>query len=262
MISPTDQFGPGVQYGTVERTERLTPHMVRVVFGGPGLSGFESTGFTDEYVKVSFPVDGSDRPASRRYSIRRWDPAPREVTIDFVVHGDVGVTGRWADAARPGDLLQMSGPSGGYRPDPDADWYLMAGDESALPAIAASLEAVPPGRTVLAVLLAEDAGHELALECPGNLSASWVHRAEHTDPSAAFLAAVESLTFPPGTASTFVHGEAAETRSIRRHLLAERGMDRETMSVSPYWRRGQTDEAWRQVKRDWMAAVERDVPGT
>ena len=261
MSFPTDQFGPGVQYGTVERTERLTPHMVRIVFGGPGLSGFESSGFSDEYVKIDFPVDGLDRPASRRYSIRRWDPVAREATIDFVVHGDVGVTGRWADSAQPGDLLRMSGPSGSYRPDPDSSWYLMAGDESALPAIAASLEAVPPGRPVLAVLLVADDDHELPLDSPGELELTWVHRSDHADPSLAFLAAVESLAFPTGTVSAFVHGEAAETRAVRRHLLADRAMDRDAMSVSPYWRRGQTDEAWRQVKRDWMAAVEHDVPG-
>ncbi len=262
MSNPTDQFGPGVQYGTVERTELLTPNMVRIVFGGPGLAGFEPSGFTDEYVKVTFPVAGSDRPASRRYSIRHWDPTSREATIDFVVHGDTGVTGRWAASARPGDLLHMSGPSGGYRPDPAADWYLMVGDESALPAIATSLEAVPPGRPALAVLLADDADHELLLDSPGELQVTWVHRSAHADPSAAFLAAVESLTFPPGPVSAFVHGEAAETRSVRRHLLADRGVNRDAISVSPYWRRGQTDEAWRQVKRDWMAEVERDVPGT
>ncbi len=252
--------GPTEQHGRVERTERLTPGMVRIVFGGPGLSGFEPTGFTDEYVKVELPVEGAQRPASRRYTIRSWDPIRREATIDFMVHGDTGVMGRWADAARPGDVLAMAGPSGGYRPDTDADWYLMAGDESALPAIASSLEAVPPARKVLAVLVVDDAQHELDLHCPGDLDLTWVHREDHSDPSAAFLEAVVNLDFPEGRVSAFVHGEAAETRAIRRHLLAERTVERESLSVSPYWRRGHTDEAWRQVKRDWMADVERDVP--
>jgi NADPH-dependent ferric siderophore reductase len=259
----------------VERIERLTPRLVRVVLGGPGLESYEPATATDQYVNVLFAPEGAPyqvpfdvdearasehRPMGRRYTIRSWDPVAREVTIDFVVHGDVGVAGRWANHAQPGDLLQFVGPSGGYVPDPSADWYLMAGDESALPAIAASLEQVPAGRPVLAVLLVDDADHELSLESPGELQVTWVHRSSVDDPSARFLAAVEALEFPEGTVSGFVHGEAAETRAIRRHLLGDRGLDRAALSVSPYWRRGQTDEAWRQVKREWLAEVEQDVP--
>ena len=154
-------------YGEVIDVERLTPHMVRVVLGGEGLAEFTPTDFTDQYVNalfvppeapysVPFDVDAvrdgapEHRPRGRRYSVRAWDAAERRLTLDFVVHGDVGYAGRWASQASPGDRLQILGPSGGYAPDPDADWHLMVGDESALPAIAASLERVPAGRTVLA----------------------------------------------------------------------------------------------------------------
>lgn len=264
-----------VHHGRVEQVERLTPRLVRVVLGGPGLDAFEPTDSTDQYVNVVFPPEGAPysvpfdvdearttehRPIGRRYTIRSWDPATRRVTIDFVVHGDVGVAGRWAQHAQPGDLLQFVGPSGGYRPDPDADWYLMVGDESALPAIAASLEAVPAGRPVMAVLLVDDADHELELATPGDLSVRWVHRLAGDDAPGRFLSAVQSLDLRDGTVSAFVHGEAAETRAVRKHLLGERGMERARVSVSPYWRRGQSDEAWREVKREWMAEVESDVP--
>ncbi len=264
-------------HGRVERVERLTPRIVRVVLGGEGLASYQPATATDQYVNVVFPppgapyqvpfdVDaaraGDHRPVGRRYTIRAWDPVARQVTIDFVVHGDVGVAGRWANHARPGDLLQFIGPSGGYTPDPDADWYLMVGDESALPAIGASLEQVPEGRPVLAVLVVDDADHHLALATPGALSVRWVHRGGQGDASESLVAAVAALEFPAGTVSAFVHGEAAETRAVRRHLLGERAMDRSLLSVSPYWRRGQSDEAWREVKRDWLAEVEQDVPST
>lgn len=264
-----------VHHGRVEMVERITPRLVRVVLGGEGLEGFEPTDSTDQYVNVVFPPEGAPyrvpfdvdearssdhRPLGRRYTIRAWDPETRRVSIDFVVHGDVGVAGRWANHAQPGDLLQFTGPSGGYRPDPEADWYLMVGDESALPAIAASLEQVPSGRPVLAVLLVDDEAHELALDTPGALAVHWVHRLDGDDPSGRFLATVSALDLPTGRVSAFVHGEAAETRAVRKHLLGERGLPREAVSVSPYWRRGQTDEAWREVKREWMAEVERDVP--
>lgn len=65
--------------------------------------------------------------------------------------------------------------------------------------------------------------------------------------------AVAELAWRPGTVEVFVHGEAGEVRSVRRHLLDARNIDRSRASISPYWRRDHTDEAWRAVKRQWMA---------
>jgi NADPH-dependent ferric siderophore reductase len=98
------------------------------------------------------------------------------------------------------------------------------------------------------------------LDSPGDLDLQWLHRTGDADADAALLAdAVASLDFPAGRVHAFVHGEAGEIRAIRRHLLTERGLTRADMSCSPYWRRTMTDEAWRQVKRDFVAAMEADV---
>ena len=150
-------------HGQVETREWLTPSMVRVVLGGPGLTGFVMPDATDTYVNVAIPPAGAPYdavfepaavreahpqelwPVRRRYTVRSWDEATGRLTLDFVVHGDAGIAGPWAAAVAPGDVLVFEGPGSGYRPDPDADWHLMVGDESALPAIAASLEAVPAG---------------------------------------------------------------------------------------------------------------------
>jgi len=165
-------------YGVVEEVVRLTPSMVRVVLGGEGLDEFEPAPFTDQYVNALFVPDGAPypvpfdveaarssghRPVGRRYTIRRWDPATRQVTIDFVVHGDIGFAGRWANHAAVGDRLQMVGPTGGYSPSTTADWHLMVGDESALPAICASLEQVRPGIPTLVVVVVDGPDHELEL---------------------------------------------------------------------------------------------------
>ena len=264
-------------YGTVERVERLAPRMVRIVLGGEGLFGFEPTPFTDQYVNALFVPEGAtyappfdveaaraepagQRPLGRRYTIRSWDPAAREVAIDFVVHGDEGTAGRWANGAQPGDRLQIVGPSGAYAPDPEAGWHLLAGDESALPAIAAALERIPAGRRAVAVLLVDGPDHELALDCPGELEVRWLHRAApFTDSSDQLVAAVADLAFPPGRVHGFVHGEAGETRALRRHLLGDRALDTDQLSISPYWRRSYDDEAWRQVKAEWLAEVAGDV---
>jgi NADPH-dependent ferric siderophore reductase len=260
-------------FGEVIEAEFLTPGLRRVVLGGEGLAGFAAVPWTDQYVNALFVSPGAPwtvpfdleaaragapehRPRGRRYTVRRWDPAGGLLTIDFVVHGE-GLAGRWADGAVPGDRLQVIGPSGAYAPDPDADWHLMVGDESALPAIAASLERVPPGRPVLAVLVVDDADHELDLSTPGSLQATWVHR--RSGPGG-LVDAVERQVFPDGRADVFVHGEAAEVRAVRRHLLGERALPREGTSISPYWRRGHTDEKWREVKGEWLAASELDLP--
>lgn len=262
-------------FGAVESTEWVTPTLVRVVLGGPGLAGFDVPADTDTYVNVAIPPAGApydevfapaqvreqhDRehwPARRRYSVRRWDG--ERLTLDFVVHGDAGVGGPWAANAAPGDVLVFEGPGGGYRPDPDADWHLLVGDEAALPAIAASLEAVPSGSRAVVRLVCDGPDHEVELSCPGELDVVWLHRTGTPEDADLLPRAVTSLAFPEGRVHAFVHGEADEIRAIRRHLLSERGLARSDMSCSPYWRRTMTDEAWRQVKREFVTQMDADV---
>nr|BFE70881.1 hypothetical protein GCM10020092_041820 [Actinoplanes digitatis] len=130
----------------------------------PSLSGMSAGEFTDHYVKLYFPPPGTTypepfdlaviretmprerQPLVRTYTVRRWLPEVPELWIDFVVHGDAGIAGPWAAGARPGDPVRFMGPGGGYAPDPDADWHLLADDESALPAIAVALERMPARR--------------------------------------------------------------------------------------------------------------------
>ena len=252
-------------HARVRSTTWLTPSMVRVVLADGDLDAFAMPGGdqpdTDAYVNLAIPPgeEPDVKPARRRYTVRSWDQAARELTLDFVVHGDDGVAGPWARRARPGDVLVFEGPGSGYRPDPEADWHLMVGDESALPAIAASLEAVPPDAPVVVRLLCDGPEHEIALTTPGTLDLEWLHRNGNDDGGDLLADAVRTLAFPPGRVHAFVHGEAEEIRAIRRHLLVERGLSRRDMSCSPYWRRTMTDEAWRQVKRDFVAAMEADV---
>ncbi len=265
-------------HGRVQTREALTPSLVRVVLGGPGLAGFTMPDATDTYVNVAIPPAGAPYdavfepaavrdahapevwPVRRRYTVRSWDQRAGRLTLDFVVHGDEGVAGPWAAGVAPGDVLVFEGPGCGYRPDVDADWHLMAGDESALPAIAASLEAVPADRPVVVRLVCDGPDHEVPLPTPGLLDLQWLHRTGDPITDDALLAdAVAAVDFPAGRVHAFVHGEAGEIRAIRRHLLADRGLDRRDMSCSPYWRRTMADEAWRRVKREFVAAMDADV---
>jgi NADPH-dependent ferric siderophore reductase len=267
-----------VFHGIVQSREQLTPALVRVVLGGPGLDGFVMPEETDAYVNVAIPpaeapygpvFDPADVretypqelwPVRRRYTVRSWDATHRTITLDFVVHGDSGVAGPWAANVAPGDVLVFQGPGSGSHPDPEADWHLMVGDESALPAIAASLESMASGATVVVRLVCDGPDHEVPLSSPGNLDLQWLHRGGDVDKDGALLAdSVVALDFPAGRVHAFVHGEAQEIRLIRRHLLTERGLTRRDMSCSPYWRRSMSDEAWRRVKGEFVAAMEADV---
>jgi NADPH-dependent ferric siderophore reductase len=234
----------------------LTPSMVRIVVTGPDLEGFGAGEFTDHYVKCQF----GDK--TRSYTVRDWDPEPLRLTLDFVVHGDAGFAGPWAAQARPGDQLELRGPGGGYAPDPEADWHLLVGDDAALPAIAVSLQRIPAGVPVFAVVEVDGPEHQQPLDSPGALSVIWVHRIDGPgeDPSLQ-LEAVKALSLPDGHGHAFVHGEATAVRFIRRHLALERGLPVEALSASGYWKLQRTDEEWRAEKRDWLLSAEADLAG-
>ncbi len=138
----------------VLETQPLSPHMRRITFGGKGLRGFATHDLTDQYVKFEIPPPGADyqapydldeikrilpkkeRPRSRSYTVRDWDPKRGRLIVDFFVHGKSGVGSAWAAAAESGNRIHLRGPRGRYRPDPAAEWHLMVGDEAAIPALA------------------------------------------------------------------------------------------------------------------------------
>src|SRR5690606_1656447 len=126
---------------TVLRREPVAAHLVRVVLGGDGFDTFAARAETDSYVKLELPHAGES--VVRSDTVRRVDADAREIWIDFVVHGDEGVAGPWARSVAPGTEVAVRGPGGGYRPDPSADFHLLAGDETAVPAVAAALESLP-----------------------------------------------------------------------------------------------------------------------
>ena len=252
----------------VLRTERLSPHMVRVVAGGDGLAAFPRTEYTDRYVKILFPRPGVEYPepldmdvvhadyprdqwpAQRTYTVRSLDHEAGEMVVDFVHHGDSGLAGPWAAAARPGDRVRMLGPGGAYAPAPEADWHLLVGDEAALPAICAALERIPAGRPVVALLQVDGPEDELKLPGEAALSAQWLYRSDAGgDPDGTqLLEAVRACEFRAGRVHAFVHGEAIAVRELRRHLTRERGVARDDLSVSGYWRRGRDEEGFREFK--------------
>jgi NADPH-dependent ferric siderophore reductase len=271
----------------VVRKEQLTPHMVRLVLGGKGFDTFTPNDFSDAYVKlvvVKNTVDVSalehpltldsfavlpeeQRPTVRTYTLRTVDREAREITIDFVVHGEHGVAGPWAANAEPGQPAYLMGPGGAYAPDPAADWHLLAGDEAALPAISAALDALPSdaiGQVFIEVAGPDD---EVELTAPEGVHINWILRGGRADlvpedsagDHAPLIAAVKEAQWLPGQVQVFVHGEAqAVMHNLRPYLRKERGVDAKWASISGYWRRGRTEETFRQ----WKAELAKQEAGT
>ncbi|HEX3284675.1 MAG TPA: siderophore-interacting protein [Mycobacterium sp.] len=265
----------------VLRSEKLTPHTIRVVLGGGGFDTFKPNDFTDAYVKIVFVPYGVDvdalpqpltldsfnelpaekRPTVRTYTVRSVDSERRELAVDFVVHGgDHGVAGPWAQAATPGQPAYLMGPSGAYAPDPAADWHLMAGDEAALPAIGAALEALPDnavGKVFIEVAGPDD---EIPLKAPAGVGVNWIYRGGRADlvsedqagDHAPLIAAVKEANWLPGQVQVFIHGEAQTVmHNLRPYIRKERGVEAKwASSISGYWRRGRTEETFRQWKRE------------
>lgn len=265
-----------VHSAQVVRTQRLTPHMQRVVLGGDGLAGFAADTCTDHYVKLLFPAEGvvypepfdlqrireefprRAWPVTRTYTVRAWDPGRRELTLDFVIHGDEGLAGPWSLRARPGETVRFMGPGGAYAPDAGADWHLLAGDESALPAISVALEAMPDD--VEARAFVEVSGPEEEQKIHSDVEVVWLHRGDRPV-GEALVEAVRALEFPEGRVHAFVHGEAGFVKELRRLLRVEHRVPRDDLSISGYWRLGHDEDGWQASKREWKARVEAEQEG-
>jgi NADPH-dependent ferric siderophore reductase len=260
---------------TVEDAEWLGPHLVRVVLGGESLASFDDRGFTDSYVKLIFvdpelelepPYDlaalretlpPERRPVTRTYTVRWADPAARRLAIDFVTHGDTGVAAPWAAHAKPGDRLVLSGPGGAYSPATDVGWHVFVGDLSAVPAIAAALEALPGTAHGIALLEITDPADIIGLDTLSSVDVQWLVNPDPED--AGFLArALEAADWPtdarePGGVQVFAHGERESMKAVRAVL---RGIPRDAVSISGYWARGRTEDVFQAEKREPIGRID------
>ncbi|WP_405012644.1 siderophore-interacting protein [Kitasatospora sp. NBC_01539] len=268
----------------VVRTARLGPTLLRITFGGEGLRGFRSGG-RDQSLSLFLPHPGQDAPVlpleagdgwfaawraldpavaavMRSYTVRAHRPEQAEVDVDFALHGvgtevsgPAGPAARWAAGARPGDRVVLLGPavadnrSVGFRPPADAEWVLLAADETALPAVGSVLESLPedlPATVFVSVPYAADV-QELA--GPPGTRITWLVR-EAGDPG--LPEAVRAADLPAGRPYAWLAGEAGAVRALRRHLVGERGTDRRSVCFSGYWRRGVSEE---QLRAEAAAAA-------
>ncbi|MFC5828608.1 siderophore-interacting protein [Nonomuraea insulae] len=285
----------------VDRLERLSPSFLRVTFTGDDLHHFADNGF-DQRLKLILPLPehglahlptGSDwylrwreldddkRNPMRTYTARLVRPDAREVDVDVVMHADGGPAARWAEGVRPGDVAVLYGPNAGhevgrqggleFHPPAGTGCVLIAGDETAVPAICSVLECLPAdlaGEVFMEVPCDDDI---LPVETAASVKVTWLTRnggARGAGLIPAVKAAAGRLLPPLPAPETFddvdvdsdelwevpqeeatdygplyawLAGEASVIKTLRRHLVAERGLDRRSVAFMGYWRNGRAE---------------------
>ena len=289
----------------VAAIQDLGPSFRRFTFRGDGLADFADPGW-DQRIKLVFPLPGhglttmprtpdwygewrrlpeEQRPPFRTYTTRSVRRDPDELDVDVVLHRPLlGPASRWASSARLGDELLILGPHRGYSglhggidfvPPARADRLLLAGDETAAPAIAVILEQLPPdarGTAIVELPSPRDAGY---LPAHPGIEIRAVIRGGR-DHGSALVRAVEEAAAELGVASgaaaelddidvdrqilwevprsdlggaaldispiyAWLAGESAAIKTLRRHLVRDRGIDRRSVAFMGYWRIGRSE---------------------
>ena len=241
---------------TVTATERLTPNMVRITLAGDELTGFASASY-DDHVKLCFPKPGEATvvwPAVgpdavplpegviaspvRDFTPRAYDAKKGELSIDFAVH-EAGPASDWATRAEPGSRLGVGGPRGSFVVADDFDWYLLIGDETALPAIGRRLEELRPGAHAIVIAAVTEASEEQAFASQATLDVRWLHRPlSAAGDITPFLDALSAQSLPEGDGYVWVAGETNVAKALRKVLVEERGVPRAWIKAAGYWRHG------------------------
>lgn len=235
---------PVRRQATVAAVRSVTPLMRRITLQGADVATFlddAQTRAPAAWVKLFVPAaDGGE--AGRAYTIRRIDPIRKTIDIDFVLH-EHGPAGRWAGDAVPGRSIAFAGPrGGGFVLIPSTRWLLLAGDETALPAIHSLLERLPGHVHAHAAIEIDDSREQQALSTAADLKVEWMPRAGRScgrrwrDAAAALVGDA-----PLDVGQVWAAGEASAVRDLRDYWLAERGIERSRVSTKGYWKRGETD---------------------
>jgi len=228
---------------TVETTALLTPSMLRLTFSSPDLADFCSRA-PDDHIKLFLPdPENHGEMLMRDYTPRAFDPERKILTIDFAVH-QAGPAIEWALKARPGDQIAIGGPRGSVVMADDFDFYLLVGDESALPALLRRVETLRDGVAVTSVVVVDGPEHVQPVATAARWTPIWVfRRGEHADDATLLRRALNGWRTPSGDGYVWIAAEAGAARRLRDYMLEDRGHPKSWMKASGYWVRGRAGAA-------------------
>jgi NADPH-dependent ferric siderophore reductase len=261
---------------TVLRTEKLSAHWIRVTLGGGEVEKFRPMGF-DQWFRLFLPIGGDagldrvpakankmfgylkflripdgERPVMRNYSVRAYRPAEgesgAEIDVDFVLHGSAaegtaGPASRWAETCAPGEHVLIIDEGLTFNPERGTDRILLVGDETALPAISSIAASVPSSATGTAIIEVPSDEDALAFPHPDGLTVEWIVRPHDEQPGALALRRLADLELPAAPFHAYAAGEQSLASGVRKHLVGERGVDKNAVSFCGYWKIGAASPA-------------------
>ena len=261
---------------TVLRTERLSAHWIRVTLGGGEIEKFRPMGF-DQWFRLFLPIGGDaglervpakankmfgylkflripdgERPVMRNYSVRAYRAATAdagaEIDVDFVLHGSAadgtaGPASRWAETCLPGEHVLIIDEGLTFNPQRGTDRVVLVGDETALPAIASISASLPAGATGTAIIEVPSEEDALEFPHPSGLEVVWIVRPHDVAPGALALQALGRTALPDAPFHAYAAGEQALASGARKHLVGERGVDKNAVSFCGYWKIGAASPA-------------------
>lgn len=255
----------------VNNSQSLTPNMQRITLQGEDLAEFP-TGYEGGYVKLLFPVTGQDtlpgaeavdagaKVIMRTYTVRNFRPDDSELDIDLVLHGDAGINSgpasSWAAQTKPGDSMLMYGPGKVKTASLNADWFLFAGDMTALPAISCQLERLPENAQGYAVIEINSESDQQSLNKPDGIELLWVINSHPDQENTILSDAVKSLTWLEGRASIWAACEFSNMRLLRNYFKKDKLVARDQLYISSYWKIGQSEDKHKVIKKQDAIAEE------
>lgn len=273
LVKPETQ---GLVHLTVLRTQRLSPHWMRVTLGGGEISQFRTMGY-DQWFRIFLPLGGDEglerlpakanklfgylrylripdgvRPVMRNYTVRAYRPATEttdaEIDVDFVLHGSAedgtaGPASRWAETCEPGESVVIIDEGLAFNPERGVDRVVLVADETGLPAIAGICAALPADASGLAIVEVPSAEDALEFEHPAAITVRWVVREHGVKPGTLALQALREAALPAAPFHAYLVGEQALPTDGRRHLVTERGVSKDHVSFCGYWRVGAASPA-------------------
>lgn len=257
----------------VLRTQRLSPHWMRITLGGGEIAKFVPLGY-DQWFRIFLPLGGDEglervpakankifgyvkylripdgvRPVMRNYSVRAYRAAGPsggpEIDVDFVLHGtgpEAGPASRWASAAAPGESVVIIDEGLSFNPDRGTDRVLLVADETGAPAVASICATLPKTATGLALIETPSPDDVLEFDAPAGIDVRWIVRSDAAKPGTAALHALQALEAPASDTHAFIVGEQSLPTAARRHLVAQ-GHDKNRISFVGYWRVGSASPA-------------------
>lgn len=239
---------------TVIAKRKITPNMLRVTLGGPGMDGFPA-GNTGGYVKLNLP--NPDRPEKmlvRTYTIRHQRSG--EIDLDFALHGQTatgsaGPATEWAQSSSEGDVVSVGGP-GPAKPLPGGSGpFLVVGDMTALPAISVNLELLDKDATGIAVIEIMDESDAQDLPRPAGVQLYWVVTPQPGQGTAQLVSKVKDAGLAKQQGSyVWSASEFGAMQALRSYFREDCGLGPDLLYISSYWKSGLNEDAHKVIKRE------------